>query len=392
MPLPIKYHWRNLFVRKTTTILTVLLISAVLGTFTWLLGFIFALNGSLSVASDGSKIIVLQRGALSETNSSISTEEFNRLNQLGEIEEVDGVRLASPEMFVQVSLPRIRDGGKTYSNVAVRGVTEVALNVHRNVRLLDRMFSTSEPEVIVGRGAARQFGGLELGSKIKLGFAANREYTVAGYFTADGGPMESEIWGYLPSLQSAYGRSGYSAASLRLRAGAKAEEVVKQIEGAAIQLGAQTETDYWSKQSENVRNYQLVCKILVATMGIAAMFAITNTMYAFVAGRTREIAMLRTIGYTGGQVLRGFIVESIMLSLLGGVVGCVGCQVYLAIAGNTKDMFGSNTFTAMAFEIRVGPMLIAISLASVAVLGVIGAFFPARRAARINVLGALREP
>lgn len=392
MTLTLSYHWRNLFVRKTTTALTVLVIAAVVGTFTWLLGFVVALNDSLAVAADPRKVIVMQRGSISETNSALPPEDYNKLMQISQIASEAGQPLISPEMMVQVSLSRVRDGGATQANVAVRGVTETAFKVHRNVKPLGQSFSTGAPEIIVGRKAAQQFQGLQIGQSVRLGFSGTREYKVVGYFSADGGPMESEIWGYLPSLQSAYGRTIYSAASLRLADGADADAVLKQIDGPAIQLEAMTESEYWQRQSSNVRFYQSVCYVLVGMMSLAAVFSIANTMFSTVAGRTREIAMLRTIGFSPAQVRLGFLVESVLLSLLGGVVGCLGCAAYLTIMGNTKDMFGASNFTTMAFEIHLTPIIIGGAMLMVAIVGVLGALAPASRAARIQPITALREP
>ncbi|MFO0838534.1 MAG: FtsX-like permease family protein [Phycisphaerae bacterium] len=392
MSLPLKYHWRNLFVRKTTTTLTILVVGAVVGTLTWILGFYFALQGSLAVAADDRKIIVLQRGANSETNSAISPEEFNRLSQLGDVaQDAQGRPLISPELYWQTQLSRVRDGGKTRANVALRGVTEIAFAVHRNVHPLGATFSTGAPEVIAGVAAAKQFQGLNVGDTIRLGFGDNRDYKVVGHFSADGGPMETEIWAYLPSMQSAYSRNGYSSVSMRLRDGADPRASIGQISGAAIQLGAMTERGYWQSQSTNVLVYQLVCSVLVAMMALAAVFAVANTMFAAVAGRSREIAMLRTIGYSPGQIKWGFVLEAVMLTLLGGGLGCLGCWLWLNFVGYTKDMFGANTFTTMAFEIHLTPMIVAIALLGVTLIGAAGAYAPARRAAGLEVIGALRE-
>lgn len=395
MALPLKYHWRNLFVRKTTTLLTIAVVAIVIGTFSWLLGFVAALRTTLSMASDDHKLIVIQRGALSEFNSAFPPDDFNKLAQLTDVQpdpSGQGV-LISPEVVLQVSLPRLNDPGKSWANVCVRGVLpEKARRVHTTVSLVEgRDFSIGAPEVIVGTNAGKQFGGLNLGDSVKLGFAGNREYKVVGRFNAGGGPMDSEIWGYLPSLQSAYGRTVYSSAAARLKPAANPTGALEQIRGPAIQLNGQTETEYWQAQASNVRFYQNMCYTLVTMMGIAAVFAIANTMFSMVAGRTREIAMLKTIGYGRGPILLGFVIESVLLSLLGGILGCLGCLAYLGTYGNTKDMFGANTFTSLAFEINLSPALIAIALVAVAVVGALGALFPAWRAARIQAIGALRQ-
>jgi putative ABC transport system permease protein len=374
MALPISYNWKNLFVRKTTTLLTCLVIGVVVGVFAWMLGFRSALVRSLSFANDRSKLIVLKQGATSETNSAIQPEEFNRLAQVQEIAVDPEVgRLLSPEMLVQVSLPRRSDGGRTFANVAVRGVTEQAFKVHRNVRPLDGATLTSgQMEVLVGVQASRQFGGLEIGQTLRLGYAGNREYRIVGFFSADGGPMESEIWGPLTTLMNSYNRTLYSSVNLR--------------------LDAQTEPDYWFEQSRNIRIYLTIVGTLVGIMSAAAVFSIANTMFAAVAGRSREFAMLRTIGFSRGQILTSVVIEAVFLSMLGGVLGCLGCEAWLRTVGNTKDMFGQSTFTTMGFQITLGWQVVVTALALVGGVAVLGSLFPAYRASRIGVVEALREP
>jgi putative ABC transport system permease protein len=288
-------------------------------------------------------------------------------------------------------LPRLRDNGRTQANVAVRGVTQRAFAVHRVVRPLGAVFSTGAQEIIVGVRTAQQFGGLKLGDIVNLGYGNDRGYKVVGYFTAGEGPFESEIWGYLPSLQNAYNRTRYSSAAFRLIDGADAAAVAKEIDGPAFAMTAQTERDYWSKQSALIRVYVTIVGTLVIVMAVAALFAIANTMFAAVAGRTREIAMLRTIGFRRGQILAGFVLEAVLLALLGGIVGCLACSLWLEFVGRTKDMFGATTFTSLAFEIRLTPTIVVLALIIASVVGALGALVPAWRAARVKVVTALRE-
>lgn len=394
MALPISYHYRNLWVRKTTTVLTLLVLAAVVGVLTWMLGFAGALRNSMSMASEDRKIIVIRRGSTAESNSAIPIDDYNQLSQVANVEtsSTSGEPLISPEIMIQVSLPRLRDGGKTRANVAIRGVTEKAFEVHRNVKTRGAIFSTGSPEVIVGLAAAKQFGGLNIGDTVSLGFGGDRAFKVVGFFSAAGGPMESEIWGYLPALMNAYGRNLYSSVNLRLRSDADPEAAVKQIGAPPIEMDAKTETQYWRDQSKNIRLYLYLCYALVGVMCLAAVVSIANTMYATVAGRTREIAMLRTIGYSSASILGGFVLEAVMLSLVGGLLGCLACLGWLEVEGNTKDMFGASTFTTLAFEISLTPQIIALALISVTVVGALGALFPAFRAARVQVVSALREP
>ncbi len=370
------------------------MVAAVVAVFVWMLSFAAALDSSLSMASDARKIIILQQGATAEGNSAIPIEDYNRLSQLAGVarDPSTGEALISPEMLVQVQLPRISDQGRTAANVAIRGITTRGFQVHRVVvPPAGYDLEAGAPEVIVGAAAARQFIGLQVGQTIRLGYGNNREYKVAGIFTAGGGPLESEIWGYLPSLMNAYNRTMYSSATLRLADDADAGAVIAQIAGPAIELVGQTEAAYWQEQSKPIRIYLGIAYGLVAVMCVAAVFSIANTMFSAVAGRTREIAMLRTIGFSGRQVLSGFLLEAVLLSLIGGACGVLACQGYLLLAGNTKDMFGANTFTTMAFEIHVVWWVVVTALTSVSLVGVLGAFVPALRGARIGVVSALRE-
>jgi len=393
MSLSLVYHWRNLLARRMTTLLTVLVVAAVVATFTWMFSFTLALRKTLAVAGDSEKIIVLRRGSTSEAQSAITVAEFNRLSQIAEIARGDGgALLLSPESLVQVNRPRRRDQGASRANLAVRGVLPVALQVHRNVRLsAGRLFREGVQEVIVGAAAARQFTGLEVGSQIELGFAGDRSYVVVGHFTADGGPLESEIWGYLPTLMNTYNRTQYSSVAVRLTPGTDVPAVLRQIEGPAIQLAGLTEAEYWSSQSRIVNIYLAVAAGLVIVMFIAAVFSVAITMFSAVAGRVREIGMLRTLGFQRSAILSGFVIEALMLSLLGGVLGCGVCAAWLRLAGGEKDVYGTSTFTTLAFDIHLTGWTVLGSLACVVLLAVAGALAPAWRASRVNIITVLRE-
>lgn len=394
MALPLSYNWRNLLIRRTTTVLTVLVIAVVVGVFSWMLGFRGALSRSLSVAGDPRTLIVLRQASTSETNSAIPPDDYNKLTQLNEEIAVDprtGEQLKSPEMIVQVSLPRRRDNGATNANVAVRGVTDAAFSVHRNVRLLGAKPTDGAMEVIVGVQAAKQFAGLEIGDTINLGYGGNRGYRVVGYFSADGGPLESEIWGPATMLMNAYMRNAYSSVALRLNDNVDPAAAIRRIEGPGIELTARTEGEYWLEQTKNIGMYLMIVTFLVGVMCVAAAFSIANTMFASVAGRTREFAMLRTIGFTGRHLLTSVMIESLLLCMLGGAIGCLACSAWLALVGNTKDMFGQSTFTTLAFEIHLTPLIVGIAIGAICLVGLGGAIVPARRAARTQVVTALRE-
>jgi putative ABC transport system permease protein len=370
MALPFAYHWRNLFVRKTTTALTVLVVAAVIGTFSWMFSFTLALRGTLSVAGDPRKLMVLRGGSTAEAQSAIAIPDFNKLSQLTDIavDEQTGRPLLSPESLVQVSLRRKSDGGKTTANIAVRGVLDVARQVHQTVKITSgRWFDSGAREIVVGEAAARQFAGLEIGEGLELGFGGDRK------------------------LLNAYNRTLYSSAGLRLREEADPRAVIAQIEGPAIQLTAMTEAGYWTEQTGRINGYLVVAYVLAAVMFLAAIFAVAITMFSAVAGRTREIGMLRTLGFSSPAIVGGFMLEAVLLCVIGGAAGCAACAAWLAIVGGTKDMYGTSTFSTLAFDIRLTPLAVAGSFGCVALVGLIGALGPAWRASRLHVISVLRE-
>ena len=394
MALPLAYHWRNLFVRKTTTVLTVCVVAAVVATFAWMFSFTVALRDTLSVAGDPLKLIVIRGGSTSEAQSAIAIPDFNKLSQLTQIavDSTSGRPLVSPETLSQVSLGRKSDGGRTVANVAVRGVLDIARQVHTRVKISKgRWFDSGAREIVVGEAAARQFAGLDIGDSLELGFGGDRKYAIVGHFIAAGGPLESEIWGYLPSLLNAYNRSMYSSAALRLQPDSDPRAVIAEIEGPAIQLGAMTEATYWARQSKRISGYLVVAYALVSVMFLAAIFAVAITMFSAVAGRTREVGMLRTLGFSRTAIMGGFMLEAVMLCIIGAIVGCAACAGWLSVFGGAKDMYGTSTFTSLAFDIHLTPVTIMGSLGCVAFVGLIGALAPAWRASRAKVINVLRE-
>jgi putative ABC transport system permease protein len=227
-----------------------------------------------------------------------------------------------------------------------------------------------------------------LDGEISIGRLGNRVCRVVGVFTADGGALESEIWAPYTLLLDAYARRFSSSAVLRLSDPSMAEQAISYINGPAVNLEAKTEIDYYRNLAEKTREIVVLTTVLVGIMAIGAVFAVANTMYAAVDGRRREIAMLRTIGFSRLSIILAFVIESLLICL----AACVfGLGASLAINGVRQDFLSEATWTVLAYELRITPQILASALALSAFVGVAGALAPAVRAARTGLIEALRK-
>ena len=296
--------------------------------------------------------------------------------------------LASAELFVIINLPKRSTG--TDANVPLRGVEPAALQVRDNVKIIQgRMFDWGKDEVIVGRGAAQEFAGLDVGSKIKVG---RYEWPVVGIFSANGGVAESEIWTDAKVLQDAYNRGdSFQSVSVRLNSPG-AFQAFKDSLTSNPQLSVKVvrQSEYYAEQSETITRLITTLGFLIAfLMAIGAVFGALNTMYSAVAARTREIATLRALGFGGGAVVVSLMLESLVLALVGGAIG--GGLAYLAFNNFHTSTMNWQSFSQITFAFRVTPELLVRGMVWAAVIGLIGGLFPAIRAARLPIASALRE-
>jgi putative ABC transport system permease protein len=295
---------------------------------------------------------------------------------------------ASAELFVVLNLP-MRSSG-TDANVPLRGVQDAAFRVRNNLRLMaGRRFEPGRNEVMVGRGAAMQFAGLDLGARLKLG---RMEWTVVGIFAADGGVAESEIWTDAPVLQGAYHRgNSYQSVVARLNSPEELDRFRQALQSdPRLNVKVLRQTDYYWEQSRVV--YNLITglgSIIAGLMGIGAVFGALNTMYSSVAARTREIATLRALGFGSGPVVVSVLLESVLLALVGGTLG--GTLAYAIFDGYRAATMNWQSFSQVAFAFAVTPDLLLKGILYAAGIGLLGGLFPAIRAARLPVVAALRE-
>jgi putative ABC transport system permease protein len=396
LALPLSYNWRNLLARRLSNGLTFVVVAVVVFVLAVLLSFAAGIRASLVATGSPYNVIVLKPGATAESTSILRPEEVNRLTSTPGIATLPdamgaahaGTPLVSSELNVQTNLPRRASADQT-ANVAARGVDEVAFAVHPEVRLIaGRRFRQGTLEVIVGQAAQQRFGGLNLGDDVELGRFGNRRFKVVGVFAAGGGALESEIWAPRTILSDVYFRTITSSVCLRMVSPAAIPAAIAYIDGPAVQLEARSELDYYEGLAKTTRDIVLLTSVLIGIMAVGAIFAVANTMYSAVDNRRRELAMLRTLGFGRGAILLSIVIESLLVCTLACAAGLAGS---LVLNGMRQDFISDMTFTVLAYELKITPPIIIAALLTSVAVGVLGGLAPAVRAARINILQAVRK-
>jgi putative ABC transport system permease protein len=371
---------------------------AVTATIIGIAGVVTVLVGVLSIAAgfrramvnsgSADAAIVLRSGSDSEMVSGLGRNDTRLIADAPGVARGATGPLASAELFVIINLPKRSTG--TDANVPMRGVEGAALQVRDNLRITEgRMFEWGKNEAIVGRGAAREFAGLEVGGSVKVG---RETWPVVGVFTANGGVAESEIWTDATVLQAAYHRGeSFQSVYARLNSAAAFTEF-KDALTANPQLSVKVlrQSDHYAEQSEVITRLITTLGVLIAfLMAIGAVFGALNTMYSAVAARTREIATLRALGFGRGAIVIALMIESLALALVGGAAGAG--IAWLAFDNFHAATMNWQSFSQVAFAFAVTPQLLFMGVVWATLIGLVGGLLPAIRAARQPIAAALRE-
>jgi len=362
-------------------------IAGVVGVLVALLAMGEGFRATLAETGSDDTVLVTRAGANAELNSVLLHDAVVQIEQApGILKDAQGRPIASPELVVVASLPR--QGSGLDANVQIRGVGPQVRELRPQVEITaGRYFEPGLRELVVGKGAAEQFQGLELGAQIRLN---NQVWTVVGTFRA-GDAFDSEVWADADIVASTY-RRGNSVTDVTVKlVNADALDGFKAALAANPQLKVDAETTraYFSKQSEGLsRLLRIVGSVVGAIMAIGAIFGALNTMYAAVAARAREIATLRAIGFRGLPVVVSVMLETMLLALAGGLLGAA--VAWLLFDNYTVSTLSQN-FSQVVFAFRVSPALVLTGLKWALVIGFIGGLFPALQAARLPVTTALRE-
>ncbi len=383
--IPLKYNVRNLRVRWVNTAMTVFGTGLVVWSSCILFMLVEGLNHSLNVSGDPLGLIVLRKGSTNETNGGFDAPTADDIATLPGLATADGQPLAAKEML-NIAIVGRTDG--TRANLIVRGVSPASPKLRPDFKILEggRMFETGRGEMIVSKSLAGRFEGARVGDTMKLG--ERESYRVVGVFSAGGSSAESEVWVDLKDMERNLNRQGFvSSVHLRAESIESRDAMRKTIENSdQFKLAALPEADYYEAQSNDSVLFRVGGSLIAIFLTFGAMFAAANTMFAAVKSRTREIGTLRALGFSRFDVLVSFLGESLLLCLLGGVLGLLATIPLSAFTFNT-----SLGFAAAAINFRFGPLVMIVSMTMTLAMGLFGGLFPALRAVRLDVVRALRE-
>ena len=385
MKIPIIYNIRSLLRRPVSSAMTTLGVALVVGVFIAMLALANGFRMALIRTGSPDNVVVLRKGADSELSSGISRDNAAIISALPEVARDAGGRpLASPEVFVPMNLDAAGGGDRL---VVSRGVTVQAFQVRHNVRIVaGRVFAPGRDEVIIGTAIAPLLAHGAVGDTIHF---AGRGWLVAGHFSSGGSAFESEIWGENEQLMPALRGQVFQVVVLRLANAARFDAAKETLEkDPRFQVDARRESEFYASQSILLRQIlNFLAVFITGIMAIGAVFGAVNTMYAAVASRTDEIAVLLTLGFPPRSVLASFLAEAAFLALAGGLVGCL---VAIPINGIVTSTTNWSSFSQLAFQFMVTPAILVQGVVFSLVMGVLGGYFPARRAARIPVVQAIR--
>jgi putative ABC transport system permease protein len=387
MAIPVVYNLRSVKERWTSAIVAVLGIAGTVGVFIAVLSLAKGFKATLVSSGAYDNAIVRRAGSTSEIDSNVPLDQVRILQDAPGVAQANGQPLVSPEIVVIAPFPLVTTG--TDANVQVRGISAKAMEVRGKIKIAEgRMLRPGLNEMMIGRNVSHTYEGLSLGNSVKFGGAT---WQIVGVFDAGGSAFDSELWCDSKVLKQAYHRPEefFNSVTVHLNS----PDALSQFKDAIsadprMSVDIMREVEYYEKQSTLLSSMiKWLGSIIAVVMGIGAVFGALNTMYSAVAERSREIATLRALGFGAGSVVFSFMIEALLISLVGGLLGAVAV---LPLNGLTTGAMNWQTFSHLAFAFRITPFLLGLGLIFALVMGVLGGFFPAVRAARRPVASALR--
>lgn len=386
MVIPLHYIARNVWARRLTTALTAGGLALVVFVFATMLMLDAGLKQTLVTTGERDNVVVIRKGAETEIQSAISRDQASALEMYPSIAMTpEGRPMASREAVVLISLTKT--GYTTPSNVVIRGVSPLGASLRPQVHLTEgRMFKPGSAEIIVGSGIAKGYGNVRIGDHLRF---AQRDWTVVGHFDAGGSGFDSEIWGDVDQLMQSFRRISYSSMVLRLANTDAFDKFRADIDvDPRLANEAKREQQFYSDQSKALSAFINILGLTLTTIfSVAAMIGAMITMYASVANRVGEIGTLRALGFQRTNVLMAFLVEAVLLGLVGGIAGLL-CASLMQFASFSTTNF--QTFADLSFRFVLTPAIIVKTLLFSMAMGLIGGFLPALRASRLKIVDALR--
>lgn len=386
MKIPISYNIRNLIRRRTTTVMTALGIALTVSVLLAVSALVEGLRTSLSATGHPLHIMVTRKGSSAELNSQMTQEQFQTIKvKPGIAQTASGDPMASLELVTVIILESPENPSGI--NISMRGLTTTGFEMRDYARIAEgRMFQPGRRELVVGKGLAKRYPKARIGSKLDFG---RGEWEVVGVMDAGRSAANSEIFCDLAQLAADQNReAALSSALIRATDRASMQALMNDLkDDRRLNVDAVTEKSYYEAQTVSAAPIQFLGIFVAIIMAIGSSFAAMNTMYAAVARRSAEIGTLRVLGFSKAGILISFLIESLLLSLLGGVIGCL---LVLPLNNFTTGIGSFVTFSEFTFDFRITPGIMLTGIVFSLVMGALGGFFPARSAAKKEILTALR--
>jgi len=388
MAIPLGYNVRSVLRRPVGTFTTALGIGLTIAILIAAFALAEGFRATLVSAGSPANALVLRKGADSEISSGVALDATNVIRSMPDVATFpDGRPMCSPEMVVVSNLKRIGQPGS--SNVLLRGVDAGAIRTRVTPVMAEgRMLAPGSDEVVVGAKIAPRFEHCRVGDVIVF---QKRPFKVVGHFKANGSAFESEIWGDAAVLMPVMHREGaYQSVTFRMKDPARFAAIKKLLEeDQRLGVPVDTERHYYAEQAGVLATVlRVVGTFITVIMAVGAIFGAANTMFASVGARTREIATLLVLGFRPWAVMLSFVIESVFIALIGGVIGCL---IALPINGLTTSTTNFQSFSEVAFSFRVTPGTLLTGMVAAAIMGLVGGFLPALRASRQTLATALRK-
>lgn len=386
MKIPIAYNLRNLAVRKTTTLMTAAGIALTVAVLVSSLALVEGLRATFANTGNPLQILVLRRGSNSELGSFVTRASFALLRTMrGIARNSSNQPMVSLEMTQVINLPSVED--PKGMNVTLRGLLPTGIAM-RSVHLATgRWFQPGQREIVVGKSIAQRYPDAQFGHHLHFG---RGDWRIVGIMDGGESAVNSEIWGDLNQVSSDYDREdNLSSILVRASDAVAVPSLIKVIDDdRQLNLSGIPEPAYYATQTSSGAPLEFLGILVAIIMAIGSSFAAMNTMYAAVSRRSQEIGTLRVLGFSRASILVSFLIEALLLSIAGGILGCL---ITLPLNGVTTGVGNFFTFSEIAFHFRVGLSTMAIGVIFAAIVGVLGGVFPARSAAKKEILGALNE-
>ncbi|MGI9070085.1 MAG: ABC transporter permease [Bryobacteraceae bacterium] len=386
MAIPISYNIRNLIVRKATTLMTAAGIAMTVAVLLAIMGLVSGLQAAFDATGDPLRVLVMRKGGNAELTSLVTQQQFQTVKSFpGIAVGADGQPMASLEVVSIVNLPTVAH--PEGENVTLRGLSMRGVEMRKLKLAAGRWFQPGQREIVIGKSIATRYPTAQLGRQLKFGKGL---WTVVGIMDAGTSAVNSEIFGDGNQVASDFNRADtYSSALLQATDEVTATALKKSLEAdRRLNVDVMTEKAYYDLQTISSKPIQFLGFFVCIVMAVGSCFAAMNTMYASVARRATEVGTLRVLGFSRASILFSFLFESLLLSLIGGVIACI---LVLPLNNVTTGLGNFITFSETSFNFRVGPEVMAIGILFALILGAVGGLLPARQAARKEILTALRE-